>query len=454
MPDAFSLGRGTGSAAQITAQAARDLFVVQKRISTGLRVAGAKDDPVSFTMAQRLRDDRSTVMSVEQSLVRAISITDVSLAASEAIADVLIELKERALAAIDGSLDESSRAALIQDFAGLLDEADEIVASASFDGVNLLDGSRPEGLKVRGGSHKSAEISVKGRDFSGLKKSFHPDPAPVLAPAPPPVSSPAPTPVPDPAPAPDPAPTPTPAPAPAPDPAPTPTPAPPADTPPQGGGRPGRPDRPDRPDKPDRPDRPDKPDGRDNPGKAKGHDKKVADNVVTAIELADPVRPVLSTLLTATVSAPVPAPVSAPAPEPVPVSSPSPTPIVTDPAPSAGSAPSGTTPVTSSNTSASGAAVSSSALIIDKDTLSAIRTYLDQVELLSASLGSASKRLEMHSVFLGALGETFQVGIGNLVDADLAMDAALAQSLEVRQQLGMQGIAIATDARAGVLSLF
>lgn len=74
--------------------------------------------------------------------------------------------------------------------------------------------------------------------------------------------------------------------------------------------------------------------------------------------------------------------------------------------------------------------------------------------MLSASLGAAGKRLEMHSAFLGALGDTFKAGIGNLVDADLAMDAALAQSLEVRQQLGVQGVAIATNTRAGVLSLF
>ncbi|MEX6726194.1 flagellin, partial [Parapedomonas caeni] len=45
-------------------------------------------------------------------------------------------------------------------------------------------------------------------------------------------------------------------------------------------------------------------------------------------------------------------------------------------------------------------------------------------------------------------------GIGNLVDADLAKESAKLQSLQVKQQLGLQALSIANQAPQSVLSLF
>ena len=67
--------------------------------------------------------------------------SDVSLAAGEAISDLLIEMKEKALSASDASLDTASRSALNEDFKALRDQIDTIVSNAEFNGVNLIDGS-------------------------------------------------------------------------------------------------------------------------------------------------------------------------------------------------------------------------------------------------------------------------------------------------------------------------
>jgi len=52
------------------------------------------------------------------------------------------------------------------------------------------------------------------------------------------------------------------------------------------------------------------------------------------------------------------------------------------------------------------------------------------------------------------LSNTLTTGIGNLVDANMAQASAQLQSLQVKQQLGVQALAIANQAPQIVLSLF
>ena len=52
------------------------------------------------------------------------------------------------------------------------------------------------------------------------------------------------------------------------------------------------------------------------------------------------------------------------------------------------------------------------------------------------------------------LADTLTAGIGNLVDANLAQQSARLQSLQVKQKLGVQALAIANWAPQTILSLF
>ncbi len=53
-----------------------------------------------------------------------------------------------------------------------------------------------------------------------------------------------------------------------------------------------------------------------------------------------------------------------------------------------------------------------------------------------------------------SLRDTIDVGIGNLVDADLARASADLQALQVQQQLGLQALNIANQAPQAIISLF
>lgn len=118
-----------------------ELAVAQSRINTGLNVATAKDNGGIYAIAQKMRAEVMGYSIVQQSLDRGVSTTDVALAAGEAVSDLLIQMKEKALAASDASLDTSSRAALNEDFKALRDQIGKIVANAEFNGLNLIDGS-------------------------------------------------------------------------------------------------------------------------------------------------------------------------------------------------------------------------------------------------------------------------------------------------------------------------
>jgi len=137
----------------------RSLETVQRRISTGLKVGSAKDNGGAFAIAQKLRSDVRGFDVVKESLSRVGSAVDVAAAAGQAISDLLIDLKEKALAATDTSLDSTSRTALNEDFKALRDQIKTIVNNASFNGTNLINNST-NSIAALANSDGSAVITV------------------------------------------------------------------------------------------------------------------------------------------------------------------------------------------------------------------------------------------------------------------------------------------------------
>ncbi len=115
---------------------------VQNRISTGLKVASAKDNGAIYAIAQSQRSTVSALDAVKDSLSRTTSVVDVASAAGSSISDILTQMKQKVLAGADTSLDTASRASLNTEYQSLRDSITKTIANASFNGVNLLDGSK------------------------------------------------------------------------------------------------------------------------------------------------------------------------------------------------------------------------------------------------------------------------------------------------------------------------
>ena len=115
-----------------------ELSQTQNRISTGLKIGSAKDNGAIWAIAQAQRATSISLNAVKDSLARATSVVDVALAAGETVSDLLIQMKAKALAASDTSLDTASRTALNEDFKALRDQIAKVVTNADFNGSNLL----------------------------------------------------------------------------------------------------------------------------------------------------------------------------------------------------------------------------------------------------------------------------------------------------------------------------
>lgn len=139
----FSVNTNSGALAalQNLNATSNNLDVTQSRINTGLKVASAKDDAATFSIAQKLRGELAGLNAVNNSLNRAISEADVSIAAAEAVSDLLIELRELAVAGSDDGLDADSRTSLNDKFTNVRDQITSIVDNAEFNGRNALNGT-------------------------------------------------------------------------------------------------------------------------------------------------------------------------------------------------------------------------------------------------------------------------------------------------------------------------
>ncbi len=143
-----------------------NLTGVQNRVSTGLKIQGAKDNAAIWAIAQGQRADLGALSAVKQSLDRATSIVDVALSAGESISDLLNQLKEKVVAAKDSSLKTQSRQLLHADFQALMRAIGSAVENSSFDGANILNGTLTNGLKFLANADASSFVTLSGKDLS------------------------------------------------------------------------------------------------------------------------------------------------------------------------------------------------------------------------------------------------------------------------------------------------
>ena len=139
---------------------------VQSRISTGLKVQGAKDNAAIWAIAQQQRADVGALSAVKQSLDRATSIADVALSAGESVSDLLNQLKEKVVAAKDSSLKTQSRELLNADFQALLKAIGSAVDHATFDGGNILNGSLSSGIRFLANADATSFVTLSAKDLS------------------------------------------------------------------------------------------------------------------------------------------------------------------------------------------------------------------------------------------------------------------------------------------------
>ncbi len=121
---------GAMVAAQSFAATSRELDKVQNRVTTGLKIASAKDNGAVWAIATTQKANSKALDAQINTLQRNQSIADVGLAAGETIMAALTELKAVVSAGTTG--------AYANDITALTQEIADAVAAAVFDGTNAL----------------------------------------------------------------------------------------------------------------------------------------------------------------------------------------------------------------------------------------------------------------------------------------------------------------------------
>ena len=142
----------------------RDLSGAESRLSSGLKVSRARDDANAYHSAAVMKGQGSSLNAVTLSLGRAESISDTAITAAESISKLLIEMKSTAAQAMGDGLDDAQREALSQRYSNQMATLQSFIRNSSFDGANVLDGSKPNGVSFVADADANQSIMLQGRN--------------------------------------------------------------------------------------------------------------------------------------------------------------------------------------------------------------------------------------------------------------------------------------------------
>lgn len=136
-----------------------------QRLSSGMRVNGAKDDAAGFAIANRM----DSVIRGQGVAIRnandAISFSQTAEGAMSKIADNLQRMRELAVQAANGTNGSDDRVSLNTEFAQLQDEVSRITTNTKFNGQSVLDGVA-HSFQIGAGTGIDNQIIIPGADIA------------------------------------------------------------------------------------------------------------------------------------------------------------------------------------------------------------------------------------------------------------------------------------------------
>ncbi len=124
------------TALQSLRQTNNALQTTQSRISTGFRVAEAKDNAAYWSIATTMRSDNKALSTVQDALGLGASRIDTAYTAMNSVVEVVDEIKQKVLAAIGAS--ESDKSKIQTEISTLQEQLKFIADAATFSGTNWL----------------------------------------------------------------------------------------------------------------------------------------------------------------------------------------------------------------------------------------------------------------------------------------------------------------------------
>ena len=129
---------GSQVALQSLNRTSDQLSVVQKRISTGFRVADAKDDGGAFAVAQSVRADVSGLTAANEQLGGTKGVLETTFAALGKVSESMVKVRETLTRLADGTINDSQRSQYEAQYTALRTQIGNFISDATYNGRTLL----------------------------------------------------------------------------------------------------------------------------------------------------------------------------------------------------------------------------------------------------------------------------------------------------------------------------
>jgi flagellin len=138
------------------------------RLSSGLRVNYAWDDPAGLAVSERMRAQIASMTEAERNSNYAINMLATAEGALSIIDEKLIRMRSLSIEASSGTLSTLDRSYLDTEFQQLKSEITRIAAVTNYNGLNLIDGTYSEGASGVGSQGIKLHIgtfNVSNQDY-------------------------------------------------------------------------------------------------------------------------------------------------------------------------------------------------------------------------------------------------------------------------------------------------
>jgi flagellin len=134
-----------------------------ERLSSGLRIVHAGDDPAGLAFSERLRGQIASLASVGRNLETGLGLVQSADAQLNEVNGLVIQLRELATRAANETLSSTDRGLLQTEFQGLAAEARRIIDNAQFNGIGLFNTNVALTLQV--GPNATDTLAIQRSDL-------------------------------------------------------------------------------------------------------------------------------------------------------------------------------------------------------------------------------------------------------------------------------------------------
>ena len=141
------------------------------KLSSGSRIVRASDDAAGLAVGSSLKADVTTLKAAANNAVQARSVLQTADGALARVGDILQRMKSLAAQSISGSVDNTSRGFIDQEYQALATEITAIGTNTKFNGTALLDGAYAGNFatyQVGIESTDTIEANLSTADIAGL----------------------------------------------------------------------------------------------------------------------------------------------------------------------------------------------------------------------------------------------------------------------------------------------